>query len=288
MAAKRRKERKREEGQLLLRLLSLFAAILRGGQTETCVRGEETRRCYSGLRVSCDRSRYLFRVVICCRERVPVCHPRRAGERATDQLAYEVAIAHYEQALQVLALEGTADARQRCDLLRALAKVQYHTGDVVRSRTTLSETAAVARQCGDAERLARSAIMLWTAGGAWTQPGRLDAEAATLLEEALAALGPADGDLRARALAMLARIFSSSGTPALAAKAVLLGREAAEVARRLGHRRALADALFSQWLALRGPDHLAERQQITTEWLRVATAVGSQEQYHRCVPPPHR
>src|SRR5262249_19144942 len=114
------------------------------------------------------------------------------------------------------------------------------------------------------------AIGLWGVGSGWTEPGRLDEPAVALLEEALDGLGPEDSTLRARALATLVRILASSNVPAVVPKAMALGREALAMARRVGSREFVADALFSCWFAFRGPDHLAARQEITTEWLQIA------------------
>ncbi|MGH8006544.1 MAG: hypothetical protein ACREQ3_06000 [Candidatus Binatia bacterium] len=47
----------------------------------------------------------------------------KAGEHATTLLAYEEAAAHYERAVQLLALKPSDDA-ERCDLLLALGEAQ--------------------------------------------------------------------------------------------------------------------------------------------------------------------
>jgi hypothetical protein len=148
-----------------------------------------------------------------------------AADRAAATLAHEEAVALREHALAAHELAQPADARRRADLLIALAEDQMRAGRSVDGAATCARAAALARDLGDAERLARAAL----ARGAMLQPGRVDAELVALLDEAVARLRerPADPHhLRARLVARLASARQPardpSGPVALAREAIAL------------------------------------------------------------------
>jgi DNA-binding winged helix-turn-helix (wHTH) protein/tetratricopeptide (TPR) repeat protein len=184
----------------------------------------------------------------------------RASELATRQLAYEETVRHTGNALEGLRLVGSDDKR-RLELLLALAEAQGRAGQVGESRDTFQSAAALARERGDAEALARAALGLdWEVarrGAVGTDAVRL-----ALLGEALAAVGSVESSLRVRLLAAMdeALYFEDSprGGPSLS-------REAIGMARRIGDADALVFALNRRHLVLRHPTGLDERLSISRE-----------------------
>ena len=193
-----------------------------------------------------------------------------AGQHATTRLAYEDAAAHYQRGLQALELAASADEARQCELLLALAEARWSSGEMDRAREASQQAAELAERRGEPEQLARAALhfagpMRFEVAAAVTQP------LVDLLERALQALGENESALRARALSRLAGALAHSAPerrrPALA-------RQALEMARRVGDRRALADVLATSYIATRGPDKLDERRATATELVRVAAEVG--------------
>jgi DNA-binding winged helix-turn-helix (wHTH) protein/tetratricopeptide (TPR) repeat protein len=189
----------------------------------------------------------------------------RAAELATQQLAYEESVRHTRHALEVLRLVGAADPR-RLELLLSLAEAQAHAGQTTESRDTFQRAAALARERGDAQALARAALGLdWEIvrrGDVGTDAVRL-----ALLGEALAAVGAVESPLRVRLLAAMDEALYFEDLPG---KQVSLSREAVEMARRLEDPDALAFALNRRHLVLRHPTGLDERFAISTELAELA------------------
>jgi len=184
----------------------------------------------------------------------------RAGELATQQLAYEESVRDFERALDALQLVAPDDPR-RLDLLLCLAEAQGRAGQLGESRETFQRAAAAARERGAAEALARAALGLdWeiVRGGAVGT----DAVRLALLGEALGAVGPVASPLRVRLLAAMDEALyfedSSHERPSLS-------REAIEMARGLDDPEALVFALNRRHLVLRHPAGLDERLAISGE-----------------------
>ncbi|MBV8914236.1 MAG: response regulator transcription factor, partial [Acetobacteraceae bacterium] len=99
----------------------------------------------------------------------------------------------------------------------------------------------LARALEDAELLARAAIGFEAT--CW-RPAMIDAGSVPLLQEAAAALGPEDSELRTRVLGGLARALELVGEPLAAARAA---DESIAMARRRGDPRGLALTLAAAW-----------------------------------------
>jgi DNA-binding SARP family transcriptional activator/tetratricopeptide (TPR) repeat protein len=194
---------------------------------------------------------------------------RRAGDRAASQLAYEEAARLYEMAL-TLVEEPTA----RCDLLLLLGDVRARAGDSRASKPAFSEAAELAEEHGLSERLARAALGY---GGRIIWERHQDDEyIIPVMERALAALGKEDSPLRVRLLARLA------GGPLRSARfprqrRFAMGREALDIARRLGDESTLAYALAGSLVAIESPDSTRETLDLSTELLDVALRTGDKE-----------
>ena len=119
----------------------------------------------------------------------------------------------------------------------------------------------------------------------WARAGE-DSRLVPMLEEALAALGDEDLDLRARLLARLSG-GALRDDPSRARRDAL-SRDAIEIARRLGRPTTLAYALAGRGAAIIAPDTVEERFAIGTELCSLASEVGETEavvdgHYHRLI-----
>jgi tetratricopeptide (TPR) repeat protein len=192
-----------------------------------------------------------------------VAHAGRAGRQALAQLAYEEAARHYERALQIAPDDG--------ELLTGLGDARLRAGDVPASRESFSAAAAVARERGDGELLARAG--LGRSGLGVTVLGH-DPETVALLEDALRALGDGSAALRARLLGRLAiELYHSPPV----ARREQLSAEAVSLARAAGEPGALADVLSARHVALWSPPHLEERLVLAGEMVALAEAHGDRE-----------
>ena len=194
----------------------------------------------------------------------------RAAEHALSQLAHEDAARHCELALQALASSG-GPGEQRARLLLLLGEARRRAGDVARARTTFAEAADVARRLGAVELLARAALGFGHTGA---ESGASDRPLVALLEEALAAMGPADGALRAHLLGRLGEALYFSEDRA---RAAALTAEAVAMARRLDHPDVLATTLIRRHFTIWGPDTAAERLELSADAVRVAARGSHRE-----------
>ncbi len=198
-----------------------------------------------------------------------VWYSTQAGDRALDLLAHDEAVDHYERALALLPGAGAEDEDLlRCDLLLALGEAQKRCGAPA-YRGTLLHAARVAGELGDADRLARAAVV--NSRGFWSATNSVDEERVSVLEAALDALPADDGALRARVLANLAvELVYTGDTEGVRRRS----DEALTMARRLGDLTTLASVLVPRYNTLRGdPGTLAERLANTAELLAVTEAL---------------
>ncbi len=200
-----------------------------------------------------------------------VAHAQAAGTLAMQALAFEEAATLFGRAIR-LVRHRPEGARARCELGIELARAHRHAGDLGAARRALGEAVELARGL-DPTLLARAAL---EAGGAAVMLGRVDAALVTLLEEALAALGEADGALRSRLLARLAMELCYAGA-ALHARRSALSQQAIEMAERLEDWQALGYALTCRHVACMGPENVVERQQLASAIIQVGRRTGDRE-----------
>ena len=184
-----------------------------------------------------------------------------AARHALEVLAFEEAVRHYNMALSLLTRAGDAERQQQ------LGDAQFKAGDAPAARLTFREAGDVARAIGSAAGFAKAAL-----GCAQIFAPIIDEEMVTLLEEALEWLGDADPVLQSRLLSRLVIELSLSRDPA---RVCALSEHALSVARRTNDRGALSAALTARHWSLWGPESIDERQQISTEFLRLAAGAGS-------------
>jgi class 3 adenylate cyclase len=207
----------------------------------------------------------------------------RAAERATAQLAYEDAAVLYQRALELGELAALNDAG-RIDLLLALAASLTRAGDTTRAKEVCSEAAALAREAGDPERLARAALEFAESAGTamWTDYWVPDREPLDLLDEALARLPHEDAPpgmtaLRAELLARMASELATDLDPAALAHRETISAEAVRLAHEAGDPLTLIRALAARHLAVWTPDNLDERLRLAADVVRLAREAGDRE-----------
>jgi hypothetical protein len=193
---------------------------------------------------------------------------QRAAERATLRLAFEDAVHLYARALEALAVAAPGDARRRAELLVAQGEAALRAGERDEARRACQAAAELARALGSGELLAAAALT-W---GAEFVTGVVDASLVGLLEEALAALPPGDGALRARVMARLAGALQPAPDPR---QPVALAREAIAMAERLGDDAVRLQVLHAGMAALMDYVPPAERSPLNQEVARLASAAGA-------------
>jgi DNA-binding SARP family transcriptional activator/class 3 adenylate cyclase len=176
-------------------------------------------------------------------------YARQAGDHALVLLAYEEAARLYATALDALAPSDPSDEEARCELLLALAEAESRAGHSDAAKRAAFEAAEIARSLGHSRALARAAAA-YAGRIVWGRAGS-DTRLVPLLEEALEALGDADGDLRARLLARLAGALRDEHDRS---RRDALGAEAVELARASGNEATLAYALDAHAFAILAPD----------------------------------
>ncbi|HEX6492258.1 MAG TPA: AAA family ATPase, partial [Candidatus Dormibacteraeota bacterium] len=199
----------------------------------------------------------------------------RAGERAFTQSAYEEAARLYGMALEVAEDVGT-DPGVRADLLLATGRAMWRAGELQRARAVFDRVAALAGT-RDPERLARAAIGYAGAGNPQllVDAGRVNTRAVELLEQALAALPPADSTLRARLLAAVAQTIYF--VPGSMERRHELSAEALAMARRVGEPRTLVRVLAARSQAIWGPDTNGALRANGEEITAIAAQLGDPE-----------
>jgi len=180
----------------------------------------------------------------------------RAGEHATQQLAYEQAAGHYRETARLIeVVDPERLQRRRCDLVIAQGEAERQAGDSA-YRKTLLGGARLARELRDPERLARAALA--NNRGINSSGQGVDRERVTVLQAALDAYDAGDSPTRAALLALLALelVVDEDST-----ERDRLNEEALSMARRIGDPRTLALVLtrrcVSQWVPV---EKVAERR----------------------------
>jgi len=198
-------------------------------------------------------------------------YAERAGARADVLLAYEEAAHYYQMALDGLEREMMLDQRRRCRLLLALGEARRKAGDFAQALPTFQEAATVARSLGAAEDLALAALGFEET--AW-RPGLPGDTAVQLCEQALQALGEGDSAIKARVLGGLTRALAFTDAWA---RATATGRQAIDIARRLGDPAILTATLrvslyarYVRW----GPEHIEDRLAAANEMVRLGEQVA--------------
>ena len=196
-------------------------------------------------------------------------YARPAGDRAMALLAYEEAATHYQRAVDAHERAHPDPDPDLCDLLLALGAAHAAAGRVPDAGRAFDRVAALARDLGLPDYLARAALgfegELVTGGDVWE-------ERRALLEEARDALGDCVSPLRIRVTAKLADVLAGlEPGPRVAA----LSREVLRTAVQLGNEAGLAAALHARHQALALPAHAAERAELARRVVERSESAGA-------------
>jgi DNA-binding CsgD family transcriptional regulator/tetratricopeptide (TPR) repeat protein len=185
-----------------------------------------------------------------------------AARAAAAALAYDEAAAQLQTAV-ALGVDGP-------EIFLELGQASHRAGKAPDALDAYRRAADIARERGDAELLARAAVGYEEAS--W-RPGMVDQGADELLEEAAAALGDQDSELRVGLLSGLARALGLQGHRD---RGAVVRANAIAMARRLGDRPGLATALMRSYWS-RGPTSLREILAMITEARDLGEALGNTE-----------
>jgi DNA-binding CsgD family transcriptional regulator/tetratricopeptide (TPR) repeat protein len=164
----------------------------------------------------------------------------RAAETASAALAFDEAASHLRTAIDL----GIDDERERAEMLLQLGMTHNRAGNATAAFEAFAAAAAIARDQGSGELLARAAVGYEDAG--W-RPAIFSRETIDLLEEAIPALADEDSpELRVSLLAGLARALDFQGDRE---RGAIVRGNAIELARRLDDRSGLARVLVRSYWA---------------------------------------
>jgi eukaryotic-like serine/threonine-protein kinase len=197
-------------------------------------------------------------------------YARRAARRASGQLAHEDAANLYARALELVEGQSGADARTRMDIAYELGRSRWLAGRFAEARAAYEQVAELARELGDAQRLADAALGISLVAVA----GRVDEPLVELLREALEAIDDPDGatGIQLRSAIAGRTIWRDPH------EARRLADEALAAARRLGDDHALAVTLFSQQFMLAAtPESPRDRLANGDELIQVARRSGDRD-----------
>ena len=175
-------------------------------------------------------------------------YARQAANEALARLAYEEAARLFQLALEALG-QRPVEPAVRAELLLAGGGALAKAGNMADAKEMFLAACDIARDARLPDIFAHAALGYGGSSG-W-QRAAGDMRLVPLLEAALRAIGDDASMLRAMLLARLAGALRDE--PSLEPRSSL-GREAVEIARRLGDKETLVYALASQFMATWGPD----------------------------------
>ena len=166
----------------------------------------------------------------------------KAGDQAMGQGAWELAVTHYEQALELVDASPAGSDSIRCELLLRLSDAHWTVGDAVRGKHTARESAQIAEDLADGRRLGQAALLF--AGGTRLVDWVPDGTVVDLIVRALDRLP--DDEERLRSLLLSRAVHFSDTTQEAVAPARERAALAVQVADKIDDRRALLEALWAE------------------------------------------
>jgi hypothetical protein len=196
----------------------------------------------------------------------------RAAAQAERQLAFEDAVRLRDMALGALRVIERPTAARRCDLVIGRARALLAARRVPEAWDAAREAAALARELGSGEQLARAALLLSDYVLADSS------EPVALLNEAYDMLADEPNEMRAQVACALSQMLWYHGQ---SERRLALAAEARAAARASGDVRLEISALLATRHALHSLEHLGDRIAAMTEALALAARSGYES--HRCL-----
>lgn len=200
----------------------------------------------------------------------------RAGKRAHERSAFFEAVQHFQRGLELAdnLPDGPERLERQLELELGLGNTQITTGDLDDALRGFNQAARLARLTDSPLNLARAAIGFEHAEFIL---GVAEDASITLLEEAIEKLDDSDTVERCRMLGALARAYATVGERE---KAESVGEMAVSLARRIGDKRGLFDALTNRFLTT--PTHRNDELYKAVQDLHaLATDLGEYEMIMR-------
>jgi DNA-binding winged helix-turn-helix (wHTH) protein/tetratricopeptide (TPR) repeat protein len=196
-----------------------------------------------------------------------------AAEMASERLAYEDAVDHWSQAIELLDRVESPASTRRCEFLLRRGADAARSGDRTGAKTTFEEAARLAEHLGATELLAEAALRM-VPGFLSIEAGVRDEFLISVLRRALDSLGNRSEALRARVAARLGMALFWSED---AEECARLSVEAWEIAQRKGDIGLKVSVLTSRWLAEWSPYAAESRRRVAEEAVELAGALGDKE-----------
>ncbi len=197
---------------------------------------------------------------------------QQAADAAVRQRAYGEAVALLDCALQVSELEEDKNQERRFELLRAMGRAQYQSGDLSDATRTLMKAAILAYQQHWWNQLGEALYLFQLI---CQQSGFRHVASIPLHKVVLEQLPATNSILRARVLASLAKAYRTAAEPDLAAESF---KKSIVLARQCDDPVVLLDCLRKgNWTVGRNPGTVREGLQIAREALELATAQHDSE-----------
>jgi FXSXX-COOH protein len=198
-----------------------------------------------------------------------ITYATQAGHNAVSDLAFEDAVTHFEDALELLEQSEPGDPRRRVELLTDLASALVYVDERAGVETGLRAVDA-ARRNGSPEQFARAvAVVVEPVYGVMAFPARIT----NLFDEARSALGDGDPALRARLLAFEAFKYATHTLHGRESR--MLAEAAVALARQSDDAVTLADALYALAVSLEGTPDVTRRMSLGEELVDVGRSAGA-------------
>lgn len=194
---------------------------------------------------------------------------RLAGERDMASGAWESSADRHRRALDLLVVDGVDD-------VEALSEVHHRLGASLRTvgdagyRVELLQAAALARERGDVDLLARCAFAMMRPGAWYPEAMLVDDDIVDMCEDALLLLAE-DDPLRPRLLAALATNLAYEDDIERVRSII---DEAQRLARDSGDLGLLGTTLAAELISFHDPDRFLRRRELAEEIRRIGRATG--------------
>jgi len=189
-----------------------------------------------------------------------------AAHEAESRHALSETVHWYGRAWEAQA-RARSSSTERCEILLALGHAQIVANENAAGRKSCQEAAAIARQQGDADLLARAAL----AYGAVSTLSQVHQPLVLMLQEALTALPAADSPIRARVMARLAAAMQPAED---LQPPIRLAREAIAMARRVAEPRTLLSTIAAACSAMMDVGDPVECYALHQEHVALARQLG--------------